>query len=697
MATAPFQLWLDLAPIASAVRSSGTVTITTSSPHGITTGAYIQVAAAAGAAGTSMNGVYSVTQTSGSTFTYAVAGTDGTATVGSAVISYDLMNPLINYAGSAKDAALYIRPESVQFAISGDGSGASSSITIAQDDVPADGPWFTLIPDQSRVRLIKANTGTTPAADGSDILFTSVISNITARLSGSGQGVVADVAMQDVTSLLDRVFVYTLGKQRRFIDIGGAVRRTVGGNKDNYITTNVSHGLTSGGTVDISYVNGGGQDGYFDQSNAIINVISANEFSYSAVGTATAGTGNVWITPTSISGSGTTFTITVPAYSNFQGGPTIVQGVTCGTTANDIANENLINRVFEDSSVGGVGGTSITVYASGTINAGGFGVSNAKMRGLAMVTPVGTLGDYAVTIGATKTEQTIVKEILQAVDDVKSFDPAFQRLLNTAGTTKIDGSTSLTNPEAYDVSSGGIRSVLQSVAETFQGFDEIPRRCFVDVKGNLNYVRVDENAKPTYATAPYKLISSGTQNPNTTTAAATLIPYGLQIGYDHLATKAGIGLSNAGTAYSPIISTYRDFEYPDRPGAPYFDNDIPERTVTSGYRGNSYRAAKSFFAQAYPPLLSGFATIRGAGTASHNLYGFNAGYAQTGGTTFALVNSWQPGQWVDITCAELDLSGLYRIEQVDWTLEPGSFTQIITITFSYKPQYGLSNQLAQVR
>jgi len=694
VATAPFQLLIDVASIASAVRSSGTVTVTTATPHGITTGAYIQMQSADGVAGTSMNGVYSVTRTSGSTFTYTSSGTAGTADSGSAVISYDLMNPLINYSGTAKDSALYIRPDSVQFALSGDGSGASSSITVAQDDVLPEGPWFTLIPDQSRVRLIKADTGATPAADGSDILFTSVVSNINARLNGSGQGVIADVSMQDVTSLLDRVFVYTLGKQRRFIEIGGAVRRVVDGNTDNYITTNVSHGLSSGGTVSIDYVNGGGAGGSFDQANTIINVTSPNEFNYSATGTATAGTGNIWITPTGISGSGTTFTITVPANSNFGGGPLVVQGVSCGTTATDIINENLINRVFEDSSTSG---TQITVYASGTIQSGGFGVSNAQVRGLAMVTPAGTLGDYSITIAGQKSEQDLVKDILKAVDNVKSFDPAFQRLLNTAGTTKIDGSTSLTNPEAYDISAGGIRSVLQSVAETFQGLDEIPRRYFVDVKGNLNYVRVDESAKPTYATAPYKLISSGTANPNTTTAAATLMPYGLQIGYDHLTTKSGIGFSNAGTAYSPIITTYRDYEYPDRLGAPYFDGDIPEPDVSSRYRSNSYRAAKSFFAQAYPTLLSGFATLRGAGTAAHNLYGFNAGYAQTGASTFALVNSWQPGQWVDITCAELGLSGLYRIEQVDWTLEPGSFTQIITITFSYKPQYGLSNQLAQVR
>lgn len=693
MATAPFQLWIDLAAIASAVRTSGTVTVTTATPHGITTGAYIQMEGASDVAGTSMNGVYQATVTSGTTFTYTSSGTAGTGVTGSACISYDLLNPLINYSGAAKDGALYIRPESMQFAISGDGSGASSSITVAQDDVGADGPWFQLIPDQARLRLIKANTGTTPAADGSDILFTSVVSNITARLNGSGQGVIADVAMQDVTSLLDRVFVYTLGNQRRFIEVGGAIRKTVGATKTNYITTSVSHGLVTGGTASIQYVNGGGAGGNFQAQNVTISVVSPNEFSYSATGTATAGTGNVYIQPISITGSGTTFQITVPENSNFDSGPTIVRGV---TATNAIA-EGLINTIFSDSSIGGTANNIINVYTTRTIPSATFDVSNAEVRGLAMVTPAGTLGDYSISIAADQTEQQLVTSILSAVDNFKSFDPAFQRLLSTSGTSKIAASTALVNPETYEVSSGGLRGVLESIAETFQGIDSISRRYFVDVTGKLNYVLVDDSAKPTYATAPYKLISSGTANPNTTTAAATLVPYGLQIGYDHLTTKSGISLTNAGTGYSPIVSTYTDYEFPDRLGAPFFDNAIDEPSVDGLYRANSYRAAKSFFAQAYPTLLSGFATLRGAGTAAHNIYGFNAGYAQTGASTYALVNSWQPGQWVDIACAELGLSGLYRIEQVDWTLEPGSFTQVITITFSYKPQYALSTQLARVK
>jgi hypothetical protein len=102
-------------------------------------------------------------------------------------------------------------------------------------------------------------------------------------------------------------------------------------------------------------------------------------------------------------------------------------------------------------------------------------------------------------------------------------------------------------------------------------------------------------------------------------------------------------------------------------------------------------AAKSYFLERHKPLLSGTFTLRGAGTAAHNEYGFSAGYAQTGASTFALVNRWEPGQWVEVTSAELGLSGFYRVEAVDWSLEPGAFLQVITITFNRRPQNGLTN------
>ena len=165
MATAPFQLWVDLPSVVSAIRVSSTVTVTTSAAHGLTTGTYVQLEGLAGAAGTSMNGVHSATVTSGTTFTVDDSGTAGTATAGSAVVSRDLLTPLIDYAANDRQAAAYAIPESLTMSASGDGNTSSISFSVAQDDTPSDGPWWANIPDQARVRLYKVATGTEPTDD----------------------------------------------------------------------------------------------------------------------------------------------------------------------------------------------------------------------------------------------------------------------------------------------------------------------------------------------------------------------------------------------------------------------------------------------------------------------------------------------------------------------------------------------------
>lgn len=211
MATAPFQLWIDGPPIASAIRSASTVTITTLSAHGITSGAYVQVEGCIGTAGTSMNGVFQITTTSGTTFTYTAAGSAGTAvttaTLTTEAFGYDILNPLVNYAaGTARDQALYVPLESLQMSASGDGEAATISFSVIQDDTPGSTPWFLTIPDQTRIRLIKANTGSAPAAG--QTFFRGFLQNISSQILRSGQGTITDVSGVDVNALLDRVVIH---------------------------------------------------------------------------------------------------------------------------------------------------------------------------------------------------------------------------------------------------------------------------------------------------------------------------------------------------------------------------------------------------------------------------------------------------------------------------------------------------------
>lgn len=209
MATAPFQLWLDGASVATAIRVSSTVTITTSSAHGIVTGSVVQLGGYTGSVGTSINGVYTATVTSGTTFTVSSAGSAGTAVTAASLtsefFSFDVLNPLINYSSTDRGSALFVPLESLAMSASGDGEPSQINFTVIQDDTPSSTPWFLTIPDQTRIRLVKADTGATPASG--QTYFRGFIQNIGSRITGSGQGTISDITGLDVNALLDRVVI----------------------------------------------------------------------------------------------------------------------------------------------------------------------------------------------------------------------------------------------------------------------------------------------------------------------------------------------------------------------------------------------------------------------------------------------------------------------------------------------------------
>lgn len=211
MATvAPFQLWLDGPTIASGVRSNGTVTITTLSDHNLVTGAFIQMEGFTGAIGATVNGVYQATTTSGTTFTFASAGSAGTAvtttTLTTEAYSIDLLSPLANYGTAARPSALYVSLGSLNLAASGDGEPSTIGFSVLQDVTPSTGPWFLDIPDQVRVRLVKADTGAAPGTGAG--YFRGFTQSLSSRINESGQGTITEVTALDVNALLDRVIIY---------------------------------------------------------------------------------------------------------------------------------------------------------------------------------------------------------------------------------------------------------------------------------------------------------------------------------------------------------------------------------------------------------------------------------------------------------------------------------------------------------
>jgi hypothetical protein len=223
------------------------------------------------------------------------------------------------------------------------------------------------------------------------------------------------------------------------------------------------------------------------------------------------------------------------------------------------------------------------------------------------------------------------------------------------------------------------------------------RRYHISIDRKLNYTPVDSVAKPTYATAPYSIITTGAGSPNTTTAKATVAPYSLTANYQHATTKGAVINTTTSGPTKVSYLTYTQTGYAARKG-PIFDDTIEFASPSaSSPSALTRRFATSFFLERNSPLLVGSFELRGAGTAAHNIYGFSAGYAQTGASTFALVSRWKPGQWVEVVAAPLGLNGLFTVEAVDWSLEPGSFTQVIRVTFNRKSPATLTAVLARMK
>jgi hypothetical protein len=675
VATAPFSLYVDLPSVVSAIRVSSTVTVTTSAAHGLVTGTYVQLEGFTGTAGTSMNGVFSATVTSGTVFTVTDSGTAGTATSGSAVVSRDLFSPLVDLASANRQAAAYVIPESLTMSASGDGNSNTMAMSVAQDDTPSDGPWWSNVPDQARVRLYKVATGTAPT--DADLYFIGTISGISAQLNGSGQGNIADISIDDVNAILDKLVV--IGRPVSAVNpisAGGFVRTST---TTVTVTTSSTHYYSIGQQLTISGVIGGGAN--MNGTFSVATVPSSRTFTYSSSGTN--GTGDSLVTPATAALKTKSLQIVVLTFSaahNLKSGETVFLDGFVGSTPKYTSQ---LNTSFSGTSMKVVSGTAIEIKMATPLTNAQTVTTKGSVQGDAKIVPIGgSTAQQNFTIPGGQSEDAAAQTALGRVHSYKDDDPAVQRLVDTGSNANITGAGSnSSNSIGLTIPTGTLRSVLDGIVEAYAGEDKKQRRYWIGLDRKLYYKLVDTASKPTYATAPYKIITTGAQNPNTTTAAATVYPFTLSVNYDHNTVKNGLFNISAETGIGVSkVQSYRDAGYAERKGAPLFDDVVDYPTSARDAAGAVSRAAKSYFLEQHAPLQTINFTLRGAGTAAHNVDGFSAGYYQTGASTFALQKRWEPGQWVSITCAELGLTGLYRVEQVDWNLMPGSFFQEVRIT-----------------
>ena len=672
-------------------------------PHGIVSDSYVQIGGITGTAGTSMAGVYQVTATGSATFTYTSAGTAGDGTVTAGFAAVDLFSSVANYSAANRSGALYVDLGSMNMSASGDGATQAMSLTILQDVTPTSGPWFLTVPDQTRIRLVNKETGVAPASNGSDVLFTGTIGNVSARLNDSNQGTEAEVTLDDINLLLDRTVVAGRTVSAKTPEDRRAFRRS---SNVVTVTTKEVHNYTAGltkiviaGVMNDSRTSG--KTGTFNGTFTVASTPTTKTFTYASTGSngysadfgvsvkGNAG-GSAGIFRVAKSANQITVNFGTKTHGLTAGASVIVTGVT-GTLG------DYINGLFDASQVT-ITNTSVirlTLLDAPPSWPGSIGDTFARVRGVPSIVPVGGGGQIVVPIKAGSLEADSVRAVLSTVNSYKSTDYPYQRLFNTAGTASVSGGTAFRNQIPFGIPAGTLRETLDTLLETYGGQDKLDRRYFISPDGALTYRLIDSSAVPAFPTAPYSLTTDAIQSPNGTASKATLNPYSLEFSYDHNTTKGAlVNIVAKDNSVSSFVKTYTDTDivYRKRGGAAVFDEIVDYPTAITNPTMAVTRAAASFFRDRHKQLITGTATIRGAGTESFNRYGFSAGYAQTGASTFALVEKWAPGQYVEITAQGYGIATptLFRIESVEWGLEEGSFLQRIVITFSRRNPNSLS-------
>jgi hypothetical protein len=703
MATAPFQLLMDLPPIASATRASSTVTVTTTQAHNLTTGAYVEIGNTSGAAGSTMVGVYQVTVTSGTAFTYTAAGSAGTATIGSAFASVDLLNPAENLAaGTARQNAMIADPSSLQLSANGDGSSSTMSLVITQETTPAAGPWFSTVPDNTRFRLVQKDTGS--ASVLTDRRFVGVLTSLSVDLNGSGQGTTTTLNLSDANWLLERIGVFGQMVSARSIEANKISRS---GNVST-ITFGPAHGFVVGQTIRVSGALGGsaGTGEGFNGVFKVKTVPNDKTLTYDNAGPTAVSLSEAEINGSVVGGAKDRIQISGRFVDlNIENGTQLgITGFGATGGTNPTGFLRLIRTGYNGSRVINNGANSV-ILVMPTAHSGNVPTLTGTGRvyvGRPTVSAEGFNGQLVVTIPGGLTEDEAMSRLLTVTNAYSAEDYPLQRFISTSDVTKIVGGTEFINSDAIQFTADSLRSSIETVIETYSGNDAKDRRYYVNLAGQLVYELVDPASKPTYATAPYVVTTDAVAGtPNTTTGKASVAPYDLTVNYDHEITKRAMFTipSSTGTAVSAIV----DFDQALKMGGtaafsarsgPRLSAIVDYPTVVKDAASRISTAAAAWFLERHKPLLSGQFTLRGAGTASFNQYGFTSGYAQTGTASYSLVNRWEPGQWVEVNSASLGLSGLYRVEQVEWSLEPASYLQTVTVYFNRKNPSDLASLIA---
>jgi hypothetical protein len=333
-------------------------------------------------------------------------------------------------------------------------------------------------------------------------------------------------------------------------------------------------------------------------------------------------------------------------------------------------------------------------------------------------------GNFLIGSGSS-TDQAGVTQLVAKADAAMAFSGGTtgrtaNRLIVNTNTTPTYTGTAVAVGQLLMVP-GSLRACLDTIKQAAEAIDGEERRFWVAPNGTINYARLG-SATPTYATAPFKVVTTSTYSPyGSSSAAATLQVRNLSVNLDHDVmmkktrfmmntswSEADAKISGASyTVADPYTRVY-DEAAPDGAGMTTRNGPRPEGLISVTPMPKQAKeptywtdkitdyGKKYFGTDTYPnraaPQRSITFSVRGADT-TNNPYGFVKGYRQTGASTYALQDGWEAGQYVSIVASGLDLNGLYRIESLTMSFEPGSMIRQYDMTCERVPRNPLKKFL----
>lgn len=322
-------------------------------------------------------------------------------------------------------------------------------------------------------------------------------------------------------------------------------------------------------------------------------------------------------------------------------------------------------------------------------------------------------GSYVYQPSSGKTDQGALTALLSLVD--ARSDATTRGIFNTAAAGVYTGTAKAIPSQEFKPST--LRSALDQVVEAAQAEDGFARRWWISNQGVLNYGEVSTTT-PTYGTAPFVITLDGNADRAGNPSKIVARNFSVQMDHSSIAKRIRFVGKDSDSALDgntfasptspqtkPYIRQYNS-SAPFGPGLTTRTGPMVEKIIqTATYiRTNASRATKInalanyyFGTNTYPnlsaPVRSVSFEIAGAGT-GNNAYGWVYGNRQLTASTYTPQNGWAAGQWVKIEADAMGINGLFRIESISMSIEPGSHIRRFSITAERKRKGGLSKILA---